>query len=179
MFLVEMFLVLILVDFASGLIHWVEDTFGNETTPIIGNWIIKPNVLHHRDAHAFVKNSWLKSSWDLLIVGILILLAAYFLGYLTWHIGLFIIIGVNANQIHKYNHMPATKLPKLVTILQKLFILQSSSHHATHHYGEKNTHYCVITPILNPFLDSIGFWRAMECLFVPIFGKSNRLTSGI
>lgn len=179
MFLVEMLLVLILVDFASGLIHWAEDTFGNETTPIIGNWIIKPNVLHHRDAHAFVKNSWLKSSWDLLIVGILILLAAYFLGYLTWHIGLFIIIGVNANQIHKYNHMPATKLPKLVTILQKLFILQSSSHHATHHCGEKNTHYCVITPILNPFLDSIGFWRAMECLFVPIFGKSNRLTSGI
>ena len=36
----------LLVDFISGILHWSEDRYGSETTPLIGN-AIKKNILHH------------------------------------------------------------------------------------------------------------------------------------
>ena len=36
--------VYLLVDFISGIIHWSEDRYGSETTPLIGN-AIRKNIL--------------------------------------------------------------------------------------------------------------------------------------
>jgi len=168
--IIQIVLAILAVDFVSGFIHWMEDTFWTEETPIVGKWIVCPNLLHHRDGMAFVKNSWWRSSWDLLVLGFLVLGAAKMLGVLAWPVWLFVVVGVNANQIHKWAHMPRKAVPSPVRLLQGLHVLQSPAHHAVHHACDKNRHYCVVTNILNPVLDGIHFWRGLERLLVPIFG---------
>jgi len=172
--LLESLLAIVAVDFVSGLVHWLEDTFWTEQTPVFGRWIVVPNSRHHRDGLAFVKNSWLQSSWDLLLSGLLVLLAARALGVLGWPVWLFVFIGVNANQIHKWAHLPRGAVPVPIHWLQRLHVLQSPVHHAAHHVADKNSHYCVVTNLVNPILDGIRFWRALEWLLVPVFGAPRR-----
>lgn len=164
---------LLLVDFLSGLVHWAEDTFGTEATPIIGRWVVTPNVLHHQDARAFVSKGWLASNWDLALVGLVVLVMAAATSHLGAAAVLFAIAGGNANQIHKWNHLPS-KAPWFVRALWAARLMQRPAHHARHHRGQKNTAYCVITPLVNPVLDRIGFWRGLERLVVPITGAPRR-----
>jgi len=168
MLLLEALAVLLAADAVSGLVHWAEDRYWCRTTPVVGRWIVAPNELHHRNGTAFVARSWLDSSWDLLAVGVVTVLAAWALGCLTWHVWLFVLLGINANQFHKWNHMPRRRVPGAVRALQALRILQSGRHHAHHHRGAKDTHYCVITPFLNPLLDRSRFWRRLELLVAPL-----------
>lgn len=173
-FILELIGTVVLADFVSGFVHWAEDTFGTEETPIIGKWIVVPNVLHHEFPSAFTKKNWVQSSWDLLLVSIIILIVSWAFGFLTWYVWLFCILEANANQIHKYAHLPQKSIPIFVRVLQKLRLLQNAKDHAIHHRGEKNTAYCVITPYLNPVLDMLGFWRFLERISVPILGAPRR-----
>ena len=174
MLLLEALAVLLAADAASGLVHWAEDRYGNRSTPIIGRWIVEPNILHHRRGTDFVSRGWLESSWDLLAVGAIVLLATHALDRLTWHVWFFVLLGVNANQIHKWNHMPRSRIPNAVRLLQALGLLQSAKHHARHHQGAKDTHYCVITPFLNPLLDRSRFWHRLEQLVTPLARPGTR-----
>ena len=164
---------LFLADFVSGLVHWAEDTFGTESTPLVGRWIVTPNVLHHRDPTAFVRKGWLASSWDLVAAAALFLVLARALGMLGPAAILFAIAGANANQIHKWCHAPSTA-PLLVRALWRAHIMQTPRQHAAHHRGEKNEAYCVVTPFLNPALDRIRFWRLLERCIVPLTGAPRR-----
>lgn len=173
-FVVGWFLCTVLmVDFFSGLLHWIEDTFWTVDTPIIGNWLVKPNVLHHEDGQAFIQNSYWYSSRDLLILGLLILIVAYVCRSLTWQVWLFVLLGANANQIHKWSHQNHDA-PYLIRLLQRIHVLQRPERHWRHHIDDKNTHYCVITNFLNPVLDGLHFWRLLEKLLVPVFGAPRR-----
>jgi plasmanylethanolamine desaturase len=171
MIALELVAVWLLADFVSGVVHWAEDSYGRETTPVIGRWVVAPNLLHHRDASAFVRSSWFASSWDLAAVGAMILVAAGLAGMLTWHVALFVLLGANANQIHKWNHTRRSCMPPAVRLLQRLYLLQSPRHHAQHHRGAKDSHYCVITEMLNPLLDRLGWWRMLEKFLAPILGQ--------
>ena len=143
--------VLLVLDLGSGLVHWAEDTFFAETTPLVGAWIVKPNQLHHEGAGCVV--------------------LAALAGRLTWHVWLFAAVGANANQLHKWAHAPRRDVPAAVRWLQRLGLLQSPAHHAAHHKGEKNSRYCVVTTLLNPLLDAAGFWRGLEACTVPLLGS--------
>ncbi len=158
--------VILVADLVSGLVHWAEDTFWTEETPVFGSWIVKPNALHHCDGSAFTRNNWLESSWDLLLAGILVIGSAVALNILSWQIWLFVILSVNANQIHKWSHSSQAKVPFLVRLLQRSHLLQGPKHHGAHHRGGKNTAYCVLTEALNPLLDGIGFWRGLDRMVV-------------
>ena len=164
---------LLAVDFVSGLVHWAEDTFGTAATPVVGRWIIAPNELHHRDAGAFVEKGWLASNWDLGMAGLLLGAGAWWVGRLDAAVVVFAAGGALANQVHKWNHA-ASRAPWLVRGLWATGVLQRPAHHAGHHGGGKNTHYCVLTPFVNPVLDLTRFWRGLERVFVPLFGAPRR-----
>ena len=170
----DIVLVILLVDFVSGVLHWLEDSYGNPDWPVIGRWITAPNILHHQSPTAFTTNSWLRSADVLLVLGGLIVGTAWLSGALTWQVILFVAIGVNANAIHKWNHLPRSKRGKVVVALQKVSFLQTPAHHARHHVAFKDTHYCVITNLVNPILDAVRFWRGLEWIIEKLFGIAKR-----
>ena len=158
-------LIVILVDFISGVGHWLEDSFWSPETPILGKWLVAPNLDHHKNGQAFLSKSWLESSWDLLLLSLIILLGAYAIGQLSWEICLFTAILANINQIHKWAHITRYEnKPWLVGVLQKMYILQRTDHHGQHHRKPNDSHYCTVTNMLNPVLDKLHFWRGLERL---------------
>jgi plasmanylethanolamine desaturase len=169
----------LVTDFVSGFVHWLEDAYGREDLPITGRWITRLNVLHHRDPRHFVRNNWLKSSWDLTLAAALVLEVAWKLGRLDWPVWVFAVVGANANQIHKWAHRTRRENGKLITRMQRLHLVQSPRHHAVHHTDPKNSHYCVITDFLNPILDGLGFWAGLEFVILHTLGLRRRMDASV
>jgi ubiquitin-conjugating enzyme E2 variant len=166
--------VVLLADFVAGLVHWLEDAYGSEDTPLVGPLLIKPNIVHHHHPRFFTKLSWWQSSWDLLLVGAAILGVAASLDALTWQVGLFAIISVNANQIHKWSHMSRAEVGPVVAFLQDCRILLTPRQHALHHTDPKNTYYCPVTNLMNPVLEAIRFWDRLEAVIERLTGVGHR-----
>jgi ubiquitin-conjugating enzyme E2 variant len=164
-------------DFLSGFFHWLEDAYGREDFPITGRLVTQPNIIHHRDPRYFTRNSWLYSARLLLVLGAVVVSIAWACGFLNWMTLLVVALGVNANEFHKWAHRSQAENGRLITFLQRMGLLQSAAHHARHHQAQKNTHYCVITNYLNPILDGVGFWLALEHLLVLMFGLRRRVDS--
>lgn len=155
--------ILLLCDFVTGVVHWLEDTYWTPDTPVIGKWIIAANWEHHKNGQAFLQKTWWESSWDLLTIGVVVIAIAAYTHHFSWEVCLFAVILANANQIHKWAHITRDEnKPKLVSWLQKAYILQRTSQHGRHHRKPNNVCYCTVTNALNPVLDSIKFWHGLE-----------------
>lgn len=164
----------LLADLVSGAVHWVEDAYIRKDTPLLGKLVANANIEHHERPRAFVARTWLSSSWDLLLLSILLVGVAWATGHLTWQVWLFAALSANANQIHKWSHQAPHENGRLVTFLQKIKILQTQRHHAKHHRMDKNTHYCSITNVMNPVLDELEFWETIEKALRNTFGLTRR-----
>jgi plasmanylethanolamine desaturase len=165
----------VLADFVSGVVHWAEDTYARfkpRRKLRVINLIARDNEVHHRRPRDFLKRTWWESSWDLLLIGALIIAAACALGHLSVAVLLFVLLSVNANQMHKWAHRNPRENPLLVTWLQRTHLLQSPRHHGKHHGGKKDSHYCVVTNFLNPLLEELRFWRRMERVVARVTGRA-------
>ncbi len=164
----------LVVDWISGLIHWMEDSYGHPYLPFVGRRITKANLLHHARPRAFIHNSWYASSELLLFACLGAMAIAFALGHLTPWVVLAAVLGANANQVHKWSHRTARENGPVITTLQRLHLIQSPRHHHSHHVGAKNSHYCVLTDVLNPILDRCRFWRGLEFALSRVFGLKTR-----
>jgi hypothetical protein len=173
-FALEFVLVVLLVDLASGIGHWLEDTYGNPDTPLIGPLVIVPNLAHHRQPRAFLAKSWLASCGDLMLAGALLIAAAWALDLLTWHVVVFALVGSQANQIHKWAHQNPQEKGALVHLMQRMRLLQTPREHGRHHQGATDSHYCTVTNALNPLLERLRVWRRLESLLQRAFGLRPR-----
>jgi len=150
----------LLADFVSGVVHWAEDAYARPTTPLLGrvarttcattgdrasSWRAPGCRVRGPSARRRPRRRHRRAA-----------------GWLSWHVVLFAVLVVNANQIHKWAHMNRSELPFLVGVLQRLYLLQTARHHGRHHAGTRTTHYCVITNFLNPLLEEIGLWSRLE-----------------
>jgi plasmanylethanolamine desaturase len=163
----------LLADFVSGVAHWWEDTYARPDHKWFG-WIAKDNDVHHARPREFLVKTWIESSWDLLLIAVVVVAGAAAMGALTWHVWLFALLTANANQFHKWTHSAERERGRLISYLQRLRILQTPRHHSKHHQGEKNSYYCVITNFLNPMLEEINFWRNTERFFAKCLGWKSR-----
>ena len=175
----EILATVLIADFVSGFFHWLEDAYGRKEWPITGWLITEPNILHHHDPRYFTRHSWVRSSWLLLCIGLSILVIAWLCGLLTWHVWLFVALGVNANQIHKWAHRSPVENGPFLSFLQRIRLLQTPRHHAHHHTSPKNSHYCVLTNFLNPILDAIRFWDALEAMIWALFRVRRRADASV
>ncbi|MCE2903041.1 MAG: fatty acid desaturase CarF family protein [Gemmatimonas sp.] len=164
----------LVTDFLSGLFHWIEDAYGDPSWPIVGRHVTKPNILHHYAPRAFVTNSWFLSSRLLLAICATITVITLAFGVFNWMIALSMVLGLNANQVHKWSHRSRRENGPIVGLLQRLHLIQSPSHHHRHHVQGKDSHYCVLTDFLNPVLDGLGFWRGLERGIARVFGVQRR-----
>ncbi len=156
--------VILAADLTAGLIHWIEDAYVREDTPIIGGWIGKPNTVHHHLPRRMTRNTWWQSNRDLLLAMSALVIGAAMLGRLNWQVWLFAIVGGNANEVHKWSHRTRKENGWLITWLQDLRLLQTPQHHAIHHTNPKDVKYCPITNVLNPVLDGLRLWVGLEWL---------------
>ena len=163
-----------LADFAAGLVHWAEDAYFDEDTPVIGQRIIVPNIVHHHVPRYFTRLSWWQSSADLLLVALVTLAVAWPLGWVSWQLLLFLAVSVNANHVHKLAHRTPAENGWFITKLQDWHILQTPRHHGLHHTDPKNTYYCPITNFVNPLLEQVQFWDRLEALIALRTGATHR-----
>ena len=166
-------------DLFTGAVHWLEDTYGRETWPVVGKRIIAPNRLHHERPRAFLANSWWQSSNLQMMAGVVIALALFAAGALGWQAVLFLVVAVNANEIHKWAHRTPSENPSWIQTLQRLHLVQSRGHHGRHHGGLRNSRYCVVTPWLNYVLDACGVWRALERTISLLTGAAPHLDPAV
>lgn len=167
-------LVVLLADLAAGLIHWAEDAYIREDTPLVGKLVGRPNVIHHHLPRHMTRNTWLQSSWDLLLIAAALVIGAWALGCLTWHVWLFAAVSANANEVHKWSHRTRRENGPVITFLQNIRLLQTPQHHAIHHTNPKDTYYCPVTNMLNPVLEKIRFWESLEWLLAKTIGLHRR-----
>jgi ubiquitin-conjugating enzyme E2 variant len=103
-----------------------------------------------------------------------VLLVAWPLGLLSWQLGLFVALSVNANEIHKWSHRTRKENGRLISALQDWHILQTPRHHGLHHADPKNTYYCPIFNFVNPVLERIAFWSRLEAVIERLTGVTHR-----
>jgi ubiquitin-conjugating enzyme E2 variant len=166
-------------EFVAGLVHWFEDAYVREDTPVIGKVIARPNIVHHHYPRYMTRHNWWQSSFDLLCPAVLLVLVAWCCHFLTWEVWLFAILSTNANEIHKWTHRTRKENGPVISFLQDIRIIQTARHHALHHTDPKNSHYCTVTNILNPVLDGIHFWDGMEWVLARTVGLHRRKDTSI
>jgi ubiquitin-conjugating enzyme E2 variant len=179
MVIVEIIVAVLVADFLSGLFHWLEDAYGREDWPLIGRLVTKPNILHHHDPRYFTRHSWFQSSWLLLCIGFAVVVIAWLFGVLTWQVWLVVILGANANQIHKWAHQTPSENGPFISLLQRIRLIQTPRHHGRHHTNPKNSHYCVLTNFLNPILDGIKLWNTLESVIGALSGVRRRIDTSV
>jgi len=164
----------LLADLTGGLFHWAEDTLGSADSPIWGRIFVQPNEIHHERPGDMIKIHWLKNNIPILSFTAFVLLVALAFDAVTWQLLVFAVFAGANQQVHRFAHAPRARLPGFIKWAQRKGIMQDARHHWVHHTDPHTSHYCVLTPWLNPVLDRVGFWRGMERLCVPIFGAPRR-----
>jgi hypothetical protein len=142
----------LIADFLSGFWHWLEDRFFDEQWPVIGEYIAKPNTLHHDQPAAFLNQGYWSRNWTTIVPSVL----AFPIYPAGWLVLLFV---SQANEIHSWAHQMCNPF---VRAMQEIGILQSCRHHGEHHRSPFDVKYCVMSNWLNPILDGIGFWFGLE-----------------
>lgn len=79
----QVFLLWIAADFITGVIHWWEDTYGNPNWPIVGKYVVEPNLVHHKHPAKLLEGSY----WNRINTSFI---PAAILGIMLWGINLII-----------------------------------------------------------------------------------------
>ena len=144
----------LVADFISGLFHWWEDQYADESWPIIGPLIATPNQIHHRDPLNFTKAGYWERNWTTLVPSALFGLCIY--PHFLWPAFIFL---SQANEVHAWSHQ---KCNKIIRVLQEMGICQHPRRHAKHHRIPFSCNYCVMSEFVNPLLEALYFWRVLE-----------------
>lgn len=156
-----LFLIL-LADFISGLGHWFEDVYGNPDWPLLGKYIVLPNMEHHNTPNSFLKATYWYRNGMIILTGIALLATIFLLGKFCWQVAFLIIYLSQVNEVHAISHRRKNKIPAFFRFLQSIGLVQSNLHHGWHHKAPFDCNYCIMTEYLNPMLNRIQFWTRLE-----------------
>jgi plasmanylethanolamine desaturase len=166
-------------DFASGLVHWAADTWGDDDLPVIGRRLLTPFRLHHVDPDDFLRRSFIDANGDVACATVLPLLVLLIVPLDGAGAGLLAAcgfglcaVGMWTNQIHQWAHMRV--LPAPIRWLQDAGVLLDRRDHAAHHAGAFDRHYCITTGWWNRPLEAAGFFRRLERLVTAATGARPR-----
>ncbi|MEK9155388.1 MAG: fatty acid desaturase CarF family protein [Patescibacteria group bacterium] len=161
----------LLADFLSGFVHFLGDTFGSATTPIVGPAFIFPFREHHRDPEDITRHDFIDTNGHNCLVSLPVMMFMTHVLYqfaitstlfaFTYTTLLFLILGIFlTNQFHKWAHMPVP--PSFITPFQRARLILSPAHHKRHHNNPFDTYYCITTGWLNLLLERTRFFRAAK-----------------
>lgn len=161
-----------LADFISGIGHWLEDRYANESMTWIAETVVKPNIEHHHTPRSFLQRSyWQRNDVSILLSAFVGLTIGLF-AHLNLTIILTLLLLSQINEVHAFAHLSIHDTPTWVLKLQKIGILQSKKHHNLHHSRPFENRYCILTNYLNPVLDYTMFFRKLEHIIFLTFRVS-------
>ncbi len=153
---------LCLADWVSGFVHWSADSYGHPGMPIFGGFV-RTFREHHSDQLDITRHDAIETNGDVFIfsspVHFVLLLLVHDPYWLSVIFGVFVGSYCNS-QIHKWAH--TAQPPAWVRALQRSRFFLSPEHHAKHHGGSHESHYCITTGWMNRALDITGFFRRAE-----------------
>lgn len=166
-------------DFASGLVHWMGDTWGSTDMPVLGKAFIRPFREHHVDEKAITRHDFVETNGNNCLVSLPVAALALALPHSSpgWvftsaFLGAMIFWVMATNQFHKWSHMDEP--PALVGFLQRIHLILPPEHHRVHHTAPYNKYYCITVGWLNWPLNAIGFFPAAERLITRLTGQLPR-----
>ena len=155
----------LLADFLSGLVHFLCDNLGSPSTPFVGQKFIKAFREHHDDPEAMTQGDFVEVNADNFFVCLPVLVPSAMWLDVDDHLHLAVFLAVLVlfvtvtNELHKWAHMP--RAPRVLGVLQHTGLVLSPAHHGVHHTAPHDSHYCITSGVLNPFLTRVGFWPAL------------------
>jgi len=169
----------ITADFVSGVVHWLGDTWGREDWPLVGTSLIRGFREHHLDPVAITRHDFVETNGSISLALVPVLLVALIAPRKEMRgviavilLTVFSIAMLFTNEIHKSAHRE--KVCRPVAWLQRAGLILSPAHHALHHAAPFDRCYCISAGWLNPLLDAIGLFRALERSITFITGSEPR-----
>jgi ubiquitin-conjugating enzyme E2 variant len=170
---------MLLADLASGIIHWVADTWGSETMPVLGRRFLRPFRVHHVNPDDFLRRDFIDTNGDVALITIPFLLTAWLIP-LDHELGRLAVVSLVAfsagalptNQVHQWAHMG--RPPAWVRTLQRWGLLLSREQHQVHHTAPHAVNYCITTGWCNRALTAVGFFPALEWVVTRLTGLEPR-----
>lgn len=167
----------VMADLLTGFVHWLCDTFFEETTPFIGSALIASFREHHRDPLLMTRHGFLELTGSS-FRGLAPLLWAY-----LWldhpsrtFIDAFVLAlgsgAVATNLLHRWAHEPDP--PPIARLLQRSGLVLTPLRHASHHAPPYAAAYCVTTGWLNPFCERLRLWKHAEAALVALGAPLSR-----
>jgi ubiquitin-conjugating enzyme E2 variant len=159
----------LIADLATGLVHWLCDRFGSESTPLVGRYLIAGFREHHRDPeaigrHAFLERSGANVGATLPVLALAHPVAGALEGAAaagaTGAALAFALLVALTNEIHLQAHR-ATRC-RAVAWLQRLGLVLRPEEHARHHRGGHDRAYCIATGWSNRVLDRLRLFDRLE-----------------
>ena len=140
--------------------------------PGLGPLFVRPFREHHEDPTGICRHDFLETNGNTCILVLPFLVAACLstLGAPVGRGALFastsfvalVVWSCLTNQIHKWAHLP--RVSAGVRRLQRARLVLSPGHHAEHHEPPFARRYCITTGWLDPLLDGLRVFRALEHL---------------
>lgn len=159
--MIETILVCLLVaDFITGIVHWLEDTYGVPTWPILGPHVVLPNIEHHAHPGKIGLSGFVSRNYQSWLLATLIGATSY--PVFGWPAILVAFFGAWGNEIHTWNHRGRPQNPMIVRLLQDSGLIQSPQQHGRHHRAPYDCYYCTLTNFTNAILEAVNFWRCLE-----------------
>jgi ubiquitin-conjugating enzyme E2 variant len=156
-------------DFVSGFVHWMGDTWGSPTMPILGKAFVRPFREHHVDEKAITRHDFIETNGNNCAISIPVALMCVLMPhsspawvFLVASLGSMIFWVMATNQFHKWSHLD--KPGPVVGFLQRVHLILPPAHHRIHHTAPFNKYYCITVGWLNKPLAMIAFFPTMERL---------------
>jgi ubiquitin-conjugating enzyme E2 variant len=160
----------LLADLLSGVVHFLADNFGSPDTPLLGPGFVLPFRQHHVDPLGITRHGFFAANGNNALVCLPVLvpvvLALPVESRAGWAagVGTFVLLFAVflTNQTHKWAHMPAHEVPRVVRLLQRLHVILPQPHHDIHHTSPHDTHYCITVGLWNPLLERYRVFERLE-----------------
>lgn len=168
-YLLQLLLLWMAADFITGVIHWWEDTYGNPNWPILGKFVVMPNLIHHKNPIKLLEGSYWNRINTSFIAATIIGVILWFLGCHAWQMIVCLIFCAQGNEIHAMSHRPDKRNGKVIGFLQKWGLFQNRKTHRWHHQAPYETNFCIMSEFVNPILNKIDFWVKLEKIILKVF----------
>ena len=156
-------------DFVSGFVHWMADTWGSTSMPLIGKALIRPFREHHVDEKAITRHDFIETNGNNCAISIPVAVMCVALPhtssawvFLSPFLGSMIFWVMATNQFHKWSHLDNP--PPAIAFFQRVHLILPPAHHHIHHTPPYNKYYCITVGWLNKPLLMIAFFPTLERL---------------